>query len=130
MMDYKMAENIIEITWVFDELKSKNKIADYDEISDVYSAGTTAASDIIKDNICEWAKEFEETGSKEDYDYLDKIRKFAKNKIIEAFGIEKKYVVTITMNAKANSTEQLYKDLKERFGDVSINIKRGDNYED
>lgn len=76
----KVHENIIEILWVYEELRAANEIMDMKEISRRFSLGTVSGADLLKENICSWAEEFEKIEQEYPDDYLNNIRAFAKTK--------------------------------------------------
>lgn len=84
MLDYR-TENIIEITWMFDELMQLGDIPSWDDLIDEYG------SDGLKNVIKEIARKFEEkypfvtTWINTDLHYIEEIGKFAKEKLMEQF---------------------------------------------
>lgn len=81
-----LIEDVVEITWVFDRLRGKGIIGDFD--------GIVGGSDTVKQEIRKIAEQFEEkfpyetTWEDGELDYIEEIEKFAEEKLIEAFGIE------------------------------------------
>lgn len=83
-----LSEDIIEITWMFDNLRQTGEIKSWDEITD------GIGSDEIKNTIKDIARKFEgkypfETSWEDpDVDYIEAIETFAKEKLIEVYGKE------------------------------------------
>lgn len=81
-----LIEDVVEITWVFDRLRGKGIIGDFD--------GIVGGSDTVKQEIRKIAEQFEEkfpyetTWEDGELDYIEEIEKFAEEKLIEAFGTE------------------------------------------
>lgn len=82
----KVHENIIEILWVYEELRAANEVMDMKEISRRFSLGTVSGADLLKEDICSWAEEFEKIEQEYPDDYLNNIIAFAKIKIKEKYG--------------------------------------------
>lgn len=86
----RVYENIIEITWVFDQLEKSGKIKSWNELMEYVPTG----SDGIKEVFVNIAKEFEEkypfysAWDSGDMDYLIEIQKFAEEKIIKEWGVD------------------------------------------
>lgn len=89
-MTEALLEDVIEITWMFDSLVDSGKIKSWDEILDQEDG-----SDGIKNTIKCIAQEFEKkypfdtTWEDTELDYIEEIEKFAKEKLVELYGIEK-----------------------------------------
>lgn len=78
-----LLENVIEITWVYDNLFKSDKLSGWV----VHMIGSSG----IKSEIIKIAKDFEKKFSNIDWedtdlDYIVEIEKFAKKKLIESFG--------------------------------------------
>lgn len=85
MLD-KIEENLIEIVWKYNELESEGRLMSRDEISEEFSLCTSAPSDLLKEDFCEWADEFEKVVQDDSNDYLEEIDKFATEKILNKYG--------------------------------------------
>lgn len=84
----RVYENIIEITWVFDQLEKSGKIKPWNTLVEELVTG----SDAIKETIIQIAEDFEKEYP-EDYDwnaadteYLTEIQKYASKCLMEEFG--------------------------------------------
>lgn len=92
-MEKYIAENIMEITYVFINLMKEGKLKDEDD----YTRESTWNS--FK-NECElWSNEFE-MKYKVDDDYIDSIFKFAESKILEKYGKDQYYTAEVRILAK------------------------------
>lgn len=86
-LDLGIYENIIEVTWIFDDLIKKRKIKSWDELIDELPTG----SDAIKGTIMQIAEDFEkeydiDDWNETDMEYLSEITKYAKKRLIEEYG--------------------------------------------
>ena len=84
-MEEALLEDVIEITWVFDELIHTGLIRSWDDMIDEFGSSG------FKNEIKEIAREFErkypfETAWEDtDLDYIEEIEKFAREKLEEIF---------------------------------------------
>lgn len=86
----RVYENIIEITWVFDQLEKSGKIKPWNTLVEELVTG----SDAIKETIIQIAEDFEKEYP-DDYDwnaadteYLTEIQKYAEKRLINEYGDE------------------------------------------
>lgn len=86
----RVYENIIEITWVFDQLEKSGKIKPWNTLVEELVTG----SDAIKETIIQIAEDFEKEYP-EDYDwnatdteYLTAIQLYAEKRLINEYGDE------------------------------------------
>lgn len=81
-----LLENVVEITWMFDNLMKSGKIQKWDDIIDTFGSSG------IKNEIIQIARDFEKkfpfetTWTDTDLDYIVEIENFAKEKLIKNFG--------------------------------------------
>lgn len=87
----RVYENIIEVTWVFEQLEKSGKIKPWNTLVEELVTG----SDAIKETIIQIAEDFEKEYP-EDYDwnaadteYLTVIQKYAKKRLINEYGKDK-----------------------------------------
>lgn len=86
IMTEALLEDVIEITWVFDELIHTGLIRSWDDMIDEFSSSG------FKNYIKEIAREFENkypfetTWEDTELDYIEEIEKFAKEKLVKIFG--------------------------------------------
>lgn len=85
----RVYENIIEITWVFEQLEKTEDIKPFNVLVEELTTG----SDAIKDTIIQIAEDFEKEYP-DDYDwnaadteYLTEIQVYAKERLVEEFGM-------------------------------------------
>ena len=106
-----IAENIIEITWVFNDLWNSEKIMK--ELP--FTRESTFAS--FKEDCVKWAEEFENTYfALENQDYIDNITKFAEEKIIKKYGIKKEFRITYTEIVEASTIKEAEKIANKNAG--------------
>ena len=81
-----LLEDVIEITWVFDELIHTGLIRSWDDMIDEF--GSSGFKNEIKEIAREFEKKypFETAWEDADLDYIEEIEKFAKEKLVEKFG--------------------------------------------
>lgn len=81
-----LLEDVIEITWVFDELIHTGLIRSWDDMIDEF--GSSGFKNEIKEIAREFEKKYPFETAWEDIklDYIEEIEKFAKEKLIEIFG--------------------------------------------
>lgn len=115
-MEYKIAENIIEITWLYEELDREQILMDWDTISDELSAGGCATSDLLKEDFFEWAKEFESVRFEYPDDYITNIRNFTTRKIMGRYGDKSNGIVEefMMLEADAQNYDELWKIVEKR----------------
>lgn len=92
-LDLRMYENIIEISWMFDDLMKKEKIKSWDILVDELSMG----SDAIKELIMQIAEDFEKEydiydWNEVDMDYISEIGKYARKRLLKEYGKEKSII--------------------------------------
>lgn len=85
-----LLEDVIEITWMFEALIQSGDIMSWDDLIEKFNG-----SDGIKQEIKQMAVEFEKKYSFEiwedtDIHYIEEIEKFARERLIDKFGIEEK----------------------------------------
>ena len=80
-----LLENVIEITWVFDELIHTGLIRSWDDMIDEF--GSSGFKNEIKEIAREFEKKypFEAAWEDTDLDYIEEIEKFAREKLEEIF---------------------------------------------
>lgn len=80
-----LLEDVIEITWVFDELIHTGLIRSWDDMIDEF--GSSGFKNEIKEIAREFEKKypFETAWEDTDLDYIEEIEKFAKEKLVEIF---------------------------------------------
>lgn len=85
-MTKALLEDVIEITWVFDELIQTGEIRSWDDMIDEF--GSSGFKNHIEEIAHEFEKKypFETTWEDTDLDYIEEIEKFAKEKLVEIFG--------------------------------------------
>lgn len=81
-----LLEDVIEITWVFDELIHTGLIRSWNDMIDEF--GSSGFKNEIKEIAMEFEKKYPFETAWEDtkLDYIEEIEKFAKEKLIEIFG--------------------------------------------
>lgn len=81
-----LLEDVIEITWVFDELIHTGLIRSWNDMIDEF--GSSGFKNEIKEIAREFEKKYPFETAWEDtkLDYIEEIEKFAKEKLIEIFG--------------------------------------------
>ena len=81
-----LLEDVIEITWVFDELIHTGLIRSWDDMIDEF--GSSGFKNEIKEIAREFEKKypFETAWEDTDLDYIEEIEKFAKEKLVDKFG--------------------------------------------
>lgn len=81
-----LLEDVIEITWVFDELIHTGLIRSWDDMIDEF--GSSGFKNEIKEIARKFEKKYPFETAWEDtkLDYIEEIEKFAKEKLIEIFG--------------------------------------------
>lgn len=81
-----LLEDVIEITWMFDDLMHTGLIRSWDDMIDEF--GSSGFKNEIKEIAREFEKKypFETAWEDTDLDYIEEIEKFAKEKLIEIFG--------------------------------------------
>lgn len=89
MNNNRVYENIIEVTWVFEQLEKSGEIKPFNVLVEELVTG----SDAIKDTIIQIAEDFEKEYP-EDYDwnaadteYLTEVQLYAKRRLVEEFRI-------------------------------------------
>jgi len=87
MDNNRVYENIIEVTWVFEQLEKTRDIKPFNVLVEELTTG----SDAIKDTIIQIAEDFEKEYP-EDYDwnaadteYLTEIQLYAKKRLVEEY---------------------------------------------
>ena len=80
-----LLEDVIEITWVFDELIHTGLIRSWDDMIDEF--GSSGFKNEIKEIAREFEKKypFETAWEDTDLDYIEEIEKFAREKLEEIF---------------------------------------------
>ena len=80
-----LLEDVIEITWVFDELIHTGLIRSWDDMIDEF--GSSGFKNEIKEIAREFEKKypFEAAWEDTDLDYIEEIEKFAREKLEEIF---------------------------------------------
>lgn len=80
-----LLEDVIEITWVFDELIHTGLIRSWDDMIDEF--GSSGFKNEIKEIAREFEKKypFETVWEDTDLDYIEEIEKFAREKLEEIF---------------------------------------------
>lgn len=80
-----LLEDVIEITWVFDELIHTGLIRSWDDMIDEF--GSSGFKNEIKEIAREFEKKypFETAWEDTDLDYIEEIEKFARGKLEEIF---------------------------------------------
>lgn len=81
-----LLEDVIEITWVFDELIQTGQIRSWDDMIDEF--GSSGFKNHIEEIARDFEKEypFDSAWEDTDLDYIEEIEKFAKEKLVELFG--------------------------------------------
>ena len=80
-----LIEDVIEITWMFDELIENGSIKSWDDIVD-QECGSDGIKNTIKDIALKFEEKYPFDASREDYnDYIDTICMFAESKLIEKY---------------------------------------------
>ena len=84
-MTEALLEDVIEITWVFDELIHTGLIRSWDDMIDEF--GSSGFKNEIKEIAREFEKKyhFETAWEDTDLDYIEEIEKFAREKLEEIF---------------------------------------------
>ena len=84
-MEEALLEDVIEITWVFDELIHTGLIRSWDDMIDEF--GSSGFKNEIKEIAREFEKKypFETAWEDTDLDYIEEIEKFAMEKLEEIF---------------------------------------------
>lgn len=111
-MDKYIAENIMEITYVFIDLMKKGKLKDEDDYT------RESAWNSFKNECVSWAEDFENKYKFDDDDYIDSIFKFAENKILEKYGKDQYY--TAEVRIKAINVEDAKSKIKSNFPGCAI----------
>lgn len=85
-----LLEDVIEITWVFDELIHTGLIRSWNDMIDEF--GSSGFKNEIKETAMEFEKKypFETAWEDTDLDYIEEIEKFAKERLLEVFGMQEK----------------------------------------
>lgn len=84
----RVHENIIEVTWVFEQLEKSGDIKPFNILVEELITG----SDAIKETIIQIAEDFEKKYPKNydwnaaDTEYLTEIQLYAKKRLVEEFG--------------------------------------------
>lgn len=87
MDNTKIYENIIEITWMFDQLEKAGLIKSFDELVDEFCTGSDAIKEIIVKIAEDFEREYKDVDwNASDVGYLIKIQEYAKEKLKEKFG--------------------------------------------
>ena len=90
----RVYENIIEVTWVFEQLEKSGEIKPFNILVEELVTG----SDAIKETIIQIAEDFEKKYP-DDYDwnaadteYLTEVQLYAKRRLVEEFGSDSKKI--------------------------------------
>ena len=88
-MTEALLEDVIEITWMFDDLVDSGKIKSWDEILE-QEDGSAGIKNTIKCIAQEFEKKypFDTTWEDTELDYIEEIEKFSKEKLIQIYGKE------------------------------------------
>lgn len=87
MDNNRVYENIIEVTWVFEQLEKTRDIKPFNVLVEELTTG----SDAIKDTIIQIAEDFEKEYPEDydwnatDTDYLTEIQLYAKKRLVEEY---------------------------------------------
>ena len=99
----KIQENLMELSFVFQDMLRDRQIMDYDAIGDKILNGNYSPTAYVHEKLCDLAQEFEDTWNEEEGNYLCDINEFARNRIVQIFSGEKE-----------NETEQWKQKLVEK----------------
>lgn len=113
----RVYENIIEVTWVFEQLEKTRDIKPFNVLVEELTTG----SDAIKDTIIQIAEDFEKEYPEDydwnatDTDYLTEIQLYAKEHLVEEFGSDsKKIKIGDTVKVIAATEDASYCDGRKR----------------
>ena len=82
----KIKENIMELTLLYTTLLREGKVMSFAEISDRTEFVTVSGCEIVKEEICRLAEEFETIPQEQEGEYLTKMEEFGREKLVEKFG--------------------------------------------
>lgn len=81
-----LIEDVIEITWMFDKLIKSGEIKSWDEICE-QEYGSDGIKATIKDIAQEFEAKYPFDSAWYELDYIEEIEKFAREKLIEEYGV-------------------------------------------
>ena len=85
MSETKLQENIMEISFMFQDMLRDGQILDYGAIGEKLLHGAYSQAAYVHETIVDLAKEFESLWNEEEGDYFTDIREFAKDRLSRIF---------------------------------------------